>query len=84
MVVVIEESAPIPNDTISIAPDVSADVFDTVVAFFLDLASTDEGLEILDTVYSWSGMQVVEDSFYEGFRQQLEAAGMDIEELTGG
>ncbi|MGH2619205.1 MAG: phosphate/phosphite/phosphonate ABC transporter substrate-binding protein [Anaerolineales bacterium] len=84
IVVRIEESAPIPNDTISFAPSVPASVRDAIVAVFLDLASTEDGLTILNTVYSWSGMEVVADSFYDGFRQQLEAAGMNIEELVGG
>ena len=84
VVVVITESPPIPNDNISFNPDVPADMRDALVAVLLDLASTDEGLDLLDSVYSWSGMEVVEDSFYDGFRQQLEAAGLNIEELAGG
>ncbi len=83
VVVVIEESAPIPNDNISFAPSVDQATWDILVAFFLDLASTEDGLAILNTVYSWSGMQVVGDDFYDGFRQQLEAAGMTIEDLIG-
>ncbi len=81
-VVVIAESAPIPNDTISFAPDLPAEVREALVGVLLDLASTEEGLEILGTVYSWDGMQEVDDTFYDGFRQQLEAAGIDIEELV--
>jgi polar amino acid transport system substrate-binding protein len=81
-VVVIQESAPIPNDTISFVPDVPEEVRTALVAALLDLASTEEGLEILGTVYSWDGMQEVGDDFYDGFRQQLEAAGIDIEELV--
>ena len=81
-IVVIAESVPIPNDTISFQPSVSAEVRDQIVAVFLGLTETEEGLEILNTVYSWSGMQETEDSFYDGFRQQLEAAGIDIEELA--
>jgi phosphonate transport system substrate-binding protein len=80
----IEESAPIPNDTISFHPSVPASVRDAIVAVFQELASTEDGLAILNTVYSWSGMEVVQDSFYDSFRQQLEAAGMSIEDLVGG
>jgi ABC-type phosphate/phosphonate transport system substrate-binding protein len=79
---VIKESVPIPNDTISFQPSVPADVRDQIVGVFQDLASTEAGLETLNTVYSWSGMQVVDDSFYDGFRQQLEAAGMSIDDLA--
>lgn len=83
-VIVIAESAPIPNDNISFASGVPENIRDDILAVFLDLASTEAGLEILNSVYSWSGMEVVQDSFYDGFRQQLEAAGLNIEELAGG
>jgi phosphonate transport system substrate-binding protein len=82
-IAVIAESVPIPNDTISFQPDVPAEIRDQIVGVFLNLTTTDEGLEVLNTVYSWSGMQEVDDSFYDGFRQQLEAAGVNIEELVG-
>jgi basic membrane protein A len=81
-IVVIAESVPIPNDTISFQTAVPAEIREQVVGVFLDLAATEEGLATLNTVYSWSGMQEVDDSFYDGFRQQLEAAGINIEELA--
>jgi phosphonate transport system substrate-binding protein len=81
VVIVIGTSAPIPNDTISFLPDLDPEVRAALIAVFLKLASTDEGLEILDSVYSWSGMEETDDSFYDGFRQQLEAAGIDFESL---
>jgi phosphonate transport system substrate-binding protein len=79
---VISTSVNIPNDTISFTPSLPADVRDQIVNSLLDLTTTDQGLEVLNTVYSWSGLQEVEDSFYDGFRQQLEAAGMNIEDLV--
>ena len=82
VVVVIAESAPIPNDNISFEPGVSQEVRDALIGILLDLASTEEGLETLNSVYSWSGMEIVEDSFYDGFCQQLEVAGVDIEDLA--
>jgi polar amino acid transport system substrate-binding protein len=81
VVTVIGESAPIPNDTISFLPDLDPEVRAALIAVFLELASTEEGLAILDSVYSWSGMEETDDSFYDGFRQQLEAAGIDFESL---
>jgi phosphonate transport system substrate-binding protein len=84
VVVVIEESAPIPNDNISFVTDMDAATREALVGVFLDLASTEEGLAVLNSVYSWSGMEEVGDDFYDGFRQQLEAAGMSIEDLIGG
>ncbi|MFV2044125.1 MAG: phosphate/phosphite/phosphonate ABC transporter substrate-binding protein, partial [Anaerolineales bacterium] len=83
VVVVIATSPPIPNDNISFAASVPASVRDAIVKVLLDMASSEEGLAILDSVYSWSGMELVEDSFYDGFRQTLEAAGVNIEDLSG-
>ena len=81
VVLVIAESAPIPNDNISFHPDLDAETKSALVDVFMGLADSDEGLEILMSVYSWSGMEVVDDSFYDGFRQQLDAAGLNIEDL---
>ncbi len=81
VVTVISESAAIPNDTISFLPDLDPALRASLILSFLKLTTTDEGLEILDSVYSWSGMEEVDDSFYDGFRQQLEAAGIDYEDL---
>ncbi len=81
VVVVLTESAPIPNDNISFGPDVDAETRQTLVDFFIGLTGSDAGLEMLNTVYSWSGMEVVGDDFYDGFRQTLEAAGVSFEDL---
>jgi phosphonate transport system substrate-binding protein len=81
VVIVLEESAPIPNDNISFAPAINAETKTQLVDVFLNLATTDEGLELLNSVYSWSGMEEVDDEFYNGFRQTLEAAGVSIEDL---
>jgi phosphonate transport system substrate-binding protein len=81
VVIVIAESAPIPNDNISFHPDVAAETRDAVVGALVGMTESDEGLELLNSVYSWTGMQVTTDDFYDGFRQQLEAAGLDIEAL---
>ncbi len=80
-VIVVAESAPIPNDTISFASDLPDDVREQIITALLSLTETEEGLAVLNTVYSWSGLERVEDSFYDGFRQQLDAAGMSIEDL---
>jgi phosphonate transport system substrate-binding protein len=81
VIVVIEESAPIPNDNISFAPAIAQETRDAIVNALIGLTGSEEGLELLNSVYSWSGMEVVGDDFYDGFRQQLEAAGLSIEDL---
>ncbi|MEX2143429.1 MAG: phosphate/phosphite/phosphonate ABC transporter substrate-binding protein [Anaerolineales bacterium] len=80
-VIVIAESAPIPNDTISFHPDLPADMVDEIVAALLTLNDSEEGVALLNSLYSWSGLEAKDDTFYDGFRQQLDAAGMSIEDL---
>jgi phosphonate transport system substrate-binding protein len=77
-VTVIAESAPIPNDTISFHPDMDPAVTEALIAALLSLNDTEEGLADLAAVYSWSGLEATDDTFYDGFRQQLEAAGMCV------
>jgi phosphonate transport system substrate-binding protein len=81
-VVVIEESPPIPNDNISFSSAVPQEMQDAIVTALLKLNDTEAGQEMLNELYSWAGLEAAEDSFYDGFRQQLEAAGMSIEELV--
>lgn len=78
VVSVLTESAPIPNDTISFDVNMPAEVRDAITAALLELNNSDEGLAQLNQLYSWSGLDTTVDSFYDGFRQQLEAAGMCI------
>ncbi len=80
-VVVIETSAAIPNDNISFRPDFPAEMREQIVNALLELNNSDEGKELLGGLFSWAGLEPVDDSFYDGFRQQLEAAGVSIDEL---
>ncbi len=80
-VVVITESADIPNDTVSFAPDVPAEVREKVVQALLDIASTDEGKAALEQLYEIAGLEPVDDSFYDGFRADLDASGYSIEDF---
>ncbi|NPA30594.1 MAG: phosphate/phosphite/phosphonate ABC transporter substrate-binding protein [Chloroflexi bacterium] len=80
-VVVIATSAPIPNDNISFRPDFPEDLKQQIVDALLSLNETDEGKEMLKGLFSWQGLEPADDTFYDGFRQQLEAAGMSIEDL---
>jgi phosphate/phosphite/phosphonate ABC transporter binding protein len=81
VVVVITESADIPNDTVSFAPDVPEDVRANVVAALLDIASTEEGMAALEELYEIAGLEPVDDSFYDGFRVDLDASGFNVEDF---
>jgi len=81
---VIAESDPIPNDNVSFATGVPADMREAIVNALVEMASTEDGLAILNNVYSWDGLEPVDDSFYDGFRQVLEAGGVDVSQFIGG
>ncbi len=81
-VLVIAESAPIPNDTLSFSAEVPAEMREAIVAALLEIAADEENVALLDAVYSWGGLEAADDSFFDDFRQQLDAAGIDIEDLN--
>lgn len=80
-VIVIGESAPIPNDTLSFRPGVPEAMQILLVETLLDIAADEANAELLDQVYSWSGLARATDAFFDDFREQLDAAGLNIEEL---
>ncbi len=81
-VVVVQTTAPIPNDSVAFRPDFPAEMRDQIVAALLMLNETDEGVELLNGLFSWAGLVEIDDTFYDGFRQQLEAAGQTIDDLS--
>lgn len=81
-VVVVAESPPIPNDGVSFAAGLDAALVEQVVSALLEIAQTPEGQEALNTVYSIGGLEAADDSFYDGFRAQLDAAGISVEDLA--
>ena len=81
VVVVITESADIPNDTVSFAPDVPADVRENVTNALLDIAGTEDGAAALEQLYQIAGLEPVDDSFYDAFRVDLDASGFSVEDF---
>jgi phosphonate transport system substrate-binding protein len=78
---VISVSADIPNDGVQYATSMTREMRDTINDALLKIAGTDEGMAALDEAYSWAGLQKVNDTFYDPFRQVLDAAGVNIESL---
>ncbi|MBA3530905.1 MAG: phosphate/phosphite/phosphonate ABC transporter substrate-binding protein [Ardenticatenales bacterium] len=79
---VVAVSPEIPNDSVSFAPDLPAEAREQIVAALLEIAQEEEGMAALAAVYEVDGFQEIDDSFYDGFRTELDAAGIDIEELA--
>ena len=80
-VVVIELTEDIPNDGVQFSPVVPKDIQDRIVTALLEIAQTEEGKNALKTAYQWSGLERHDDTFYDPFRQVLQAAGLSIEQL---
>lgn len=78
---ILHVSTDIPNDGVQFIPGLDQEIQDQIVQALLDMVETEEGKEALDTAYSWTSLQKIDDSFYDAFRQLLDAAGMDIEAL---
>lgn len=80
-VAIIQTSVDIPNDGLQFAPSVPEEIRTQIVDALLKIAETEEGVEALDTAYSWTALEKHGDEFYDGFRQLLDAAGVDVEAL---
>jgi phosphonate transport system substrate-binding protein len=80
-VVVIKESGEIPNDGVQFHPSVKPELRTKIVDALLALIKTDEGKKALGDAYQWAALEKHDDSFYDGFRQVLQAAGVTAEVL---
>lgn len=82
-VVVVEVSAPIPNDGIQFQPSVPQEIREQIMTAVEEIQETEEGVEALNTAYQWNELIRQGDDFYDPFRQVLQAAGVDAAELMG-
>jgi phosphate/phosphite/phosphonate ABC transporter binding protein len=81
VVKVISVSTDIPNDGVQYVPSFPQDLRDQIDDALLKIADTEEGQAALDTAYEWETLEKHDDSFYDPFRQLLDAAGVSVEEL---
>ncbi len=81
--VVIALEPDIPNDGVQFQPDVPEEVRAKIVAGLMAIAATEEGVEALDTAYQWQELIAADNSYYDAFRQILQAAGVSAEDLVG-
>jgi phosphonate transport system substrate-binding protein len=81
VVQVIYVTGDIPNDGVQFIPSIDAAIRDQIVDGLLAIAATDEGVAALDTAYEWTALEKRDDSFYDAFRQILDAAGVAPEDL---
>ncbi|MBN1661332.1 MAG: phosphate/phosphite/phosphonate ABC transporter substrate-binding protein [Anaerolineae bacterium] len=81
-IVVLATTTEIPNDSVAFIADFPEEMRTQIVNALLEIAGTDEGVAALESLYSISGLQAADDSFYDQFRADLSKAGIDIEELV--
>jgi phosphonate transport system substrate-binding protein len=81
-VVILATTPDIPNDSVSFVKDFPEDLRQQIIDALLAYAGTEEGVEVLNTLYNIEGLQTADDTFYDGFRADLSKAGIDIEGLT--
>lgn len=82
-VVVVEVSAPIPNDGVQFSPVIPEEMKEQLITALLEIAATEDGAEALNQAYQWNALERHGDDFYDPFRQVLQAAGVDAETLLG-
>ncbi|MDY6873316.1 MAG: phosphate/phosphite/phosphonate ABC transporter substrate-binding protein [Chloroflexota bacterium] len=80
---VVEVSADIPNDGVQFQPTVPAEIRDSIVTALVNISETEEGVAAIEQAYEWTKLVERDDSFYDPFRQVLDAAGVDPATLMG-
>jgi phosphonate transport system substrate-binding protein len=81
VITVVEISADIPNDGVQFVTGFDAELKTQIVDGLMAVAATEEGQEALDVAYSWTALEKHDDSFYDPFRQMLDAAGVSVEDF---
>jgi phosphonate transport system substrate-binding protein len=73
----------IPNDGVQFQSSLDQELRTQITDGLLAIAATEEGVEALDVAYSWQELIKADDSYYDAFRQILQAAGIQAEDLMG-
>ncbi len=81
-VLIIAESDEIPNDGLLFIKDFPADMRENIVNAFLEIMASEEGAAAMGLAYGWQEVAEKDDSFYDPFRDTLDAAGVSVEELA--
>jgi phosphonate transport system substrate-binding protein len=82
VVIVLDTTAAVPNDSISFGKDFPEDLRQEIVNALLAYAGTEEGRAALNAFYAIDGVRGAEDAIYDGFRAELGRSGVNVEELA--
>ena len=81
-IVVIEVTTDIPNDGVQFIPSMADDMKNEITKALLEIIATEDGKEAFKTAYQWNALEEHDDTFYDPFRQVLQASGLSIDELN--
>jgi phosphate/phosphite/phosphonate ABC transporter binding protein len=68
----------IPYDSMVFIHGMDQDHQRSLIRAFIDIMTTDQGKTVMQTLYGFDAMQVVQDSQYEEFRKAVKASGLDL------
>lgn len=77
-IVILETFEGIPNDGVQYVPDLDPEIREKINVALLAIAETEEGQEALNIAYQWTALERHDDSFYDQFRQFLDASGVNV------
>ena len=78
---VIKVTTDIPNDGVQFSPSLSQEKHDLIVKALLEISATEKGKAALEKAYQWEALEEHDDSFYDPFRQILQASGLGVDAL---
>jgi phosphate/phosphite/phosphonate ABC transporter binding protein len=71
----------IPYETLVFVNGMNEDMRRNLTRAFVDLMSVPDGNSVMQTLYGFNAMQVVQDSQYDEFRKAVKASGLDLTSL---
>jgi phosphonate transport system substrate-binding protein len=76
-------SPQIPNDTMSFSPDFPPELRQTITDAMVEFAASDACLESIcsDQFYNWTGIEPVDDAFYDPVRNLIQVLGYTEEDI---
>ncbi len=80
---VIAVTDPIPNDTISVRPNMDPQVLAAFKKAMVEIAKTDEGKKVLHDIYEWDGLAESNDKLFDPIRQVAVKLGIKLQNWKG-
>jgi len=80
-IMIVEVSIDIPNDGVQFVESFPEELRQQIVDALLKIAATEEGAAALNEAYQWDGLEAKDNTFYDAFRQLLDAAGVSASDL---